>query len=111
MSVDRLLTIPQSEAEWQSWSFNHAQDHIVIIQATEKQKNINLTQYQLDPINFQDIQGWQFRHLQTHIDMDAALGIQSADIEDFDIKDPESIAQFISSNWQEHNNAHQVLGI
>lgn len=111
MSVDRLLSVPKTSQDWWSWSFNHAQDHIDIIQAIKGKTNVNLTQYQLDPINFDDIEGWEFRHLQTHIDMDNALGIQSADIGDFDINDPQSLEQFISNNWQEHNNAHQTLGI
>lgn len=32
MSITSLLNIPKTDAEWQRWSFNNAQDHLRIIQ-------------------------------------------------------------------------------
>lgn len=111
MSLPPLLNIPKSQEDWQWWSFNHAQDHIEIIQALKSKKNLSLTQYQLDPINFQDMSGWSFRHLQTHIDMDAALSLQSSDIGELDFENPQKIEEFILANWQEHASARDALKI
>ena len=106
-----LLNVPQNDLDWKAWSFNHAQDHLEIIQAIQKDGGGVLIQYQLDPINFGSKEEWEVRHLQTHIDMDAVLGVQSQDLSDFDVKDPKKLADWINNNYQEHFIARSVLGI
>lgn len=72
---------------------------------------IMLQQYQLDPINFADPMSFIWRHAQTHTDMNGALGLQSIDLSELDIKDPNKVAAWIYSQYQEHNNVHEALGI
>lgn len=72
---------------------------------------IMLPVYQLDPINFQDPQDFIWRHAQTHTDMNGALGLQSIDLSELDINDPNKVAAWIYSQYQEHNNMHEALGI
>ena len=72
---------------------------------------VNLTVYQLDPINFLTPKEFIWRHAQTHNDMNQALGLQSVDLSEVDIKDQNKLAAWIYSNYQEHNNVHERLGI
>ena len=72
---------------------------------------ISLPVYQLDPVNFQNPADFIWRHAQTHTDMNGALGLQSIDLSDIDIKDPNKLDAWIYSNYQEHNNAHNRLSI
>jgi hypothetical protein len=72
---------------------------------------IMLPQYQLDPINFESPFDFIRRHAQSHTDMNGALGLQSIDLSELDINDPSKVESWIYSNYQEHNNAHNVLQI
>lgn len=72
---------------------------------------INLNVYQLEPINFDNPADFIWRHAQTHTDMNGALGLQSVDLSSVDINDPNKLEAWVYSNYQEHNNVHQKLGI
>lgn len=106
-----LLSVPATPEDWALWSFAHAQDHIEIIQAIVKDSGPQLIQYQLDPIPFQDKTDWEQRHLQSHLDMENVLGVQSTDLNDFNIKDPKKLQEWIYNNYQEHFDARSVLRI
>lgn len=114
MPSSSLLNVPGNAEEWKAWSFNHAQQHINIIQAIQQQKGIQLNQYQLDPINFANEETtltfleW---HQQTHLDMNNALGLQSVDLQDTNLKDQKQLESFIFFNFQEHFDVNQTLGI
>lgn len=72
---------------------------------------VSLPVYQLDPVNFQSPFDFIWRHAQTHTDMNGALGLQSIDLSELDINDPNKVQAWIYSNYQEHNNVHEALGI
>lgn len=72
---------------------------------------VMLPQYQLDPINFDSPFDFIRRHAQTHTDMNGVLGLQSIDLSEFDINDENKVASWIYSNYQEHNNVYEALGI
>ncbi len=71
----------------------------------------SLPVYPLDPINFQVPTDFLWRHSQTHTEMNGALGLQSIDLSELDLENPNKIQAWIYSNYQEHNNAHSKLGI
>ncbi len=72
---------------------------------------INLFQYQLDPINFDDPQQWLENNAQTHDDMNGVLGLQGTDLQGVDLKDKNQLNAWIFLHYQEHYSAHQALGI
>ena len=72
---------------------------------------LTLTNYPMEPINFDVISEFFRRHAQAHTDMNGALGLQSVDLSEFDIKDENKLQAWIYSNYQEHNNIHERLGI
>ena len=111
MGISSLLNTPRDDGEWQGWTFNHAQDHLKIIQAIKQQANINLAEYQLDPVNFNDPTSFIRWHSLAHTDMNGVLGLQSIDLSEVDIKDENKLQAWIYSNYQEHNNAHERLKI
>lgn len=187
MGLPNLLNVPRTPQEWQQWSFDNAQDHILIIDAIQKTTgnvlsvtltsggsgytsipevlldpngsgaNFNvsirggviqtitlinggqgyqsagfefsggggsgatasitvspyaaLTNYQIDPINFQDPRDFIWKHAQLHTDMNGSLGLQSIDLSQFDINDTNKLQAWIYSNYQEHNNVHERLAI
>lgn len=111
MSVVSLLNVPRNSNEWNRWAFNHAQDHLKIIQAIKTQGGPTLIQYQLDPIDFNNPTAFLKWHAQTHTDMNDVLSLQSIDLSETDIADAAKLQAWIYSNYQEHNNVHLRLNI
>lgn len=111
MSSNSLLNVPRTEADWNIWSFNHMQEHLAIIQAIKRRRNIDLVQYQLDPIDFSNAKDFLERHQQSHLDFDGILGLQSNDLQDVDIADQNNRESFVYLNWLEHYNANRVLSV
>lgn len=110
-AANALLNVPKNLAEWNRWSFNHAQDHLLIIQTIQQQGGPSLAEYQLDPINFGDTFNFLRLHAQTHLEMNEALQLQSIDLSETDFSDPNQVNAWVYSNYQEHNNVHLRLGI
>lgn len=105
-----LLNIPNTDEDWLTWGKHHANDHIEIIEAIAKQKGVNLAQYVLYPIDLSD-PGFLERHQQTHLDMDNALGVQSANLQDVDLSDEKQKIAWAYANYQEHFDARSELAI
>ena len=110
-AANSLLNVPKNIDELNRWSFNHAQDHLLIIQTIKQQGGPSLIQYQIDPIAYNNPSEFLRRHAQTHTDMNEALGLQSIDLSETDFSDPNVFAAWVYSNYQEHNNAHLKLQI
>jgi hypothetical protein len=106
-----ILSVPRSEAEWATWSWHHRLSHDAIRQAIQAQKNINLVDYQVDPIAPQDITGFLQRDSQLHIEMTAAVGIASHDLQDVDFKDQNQLESWINVHWSEHRDTEDLLGL
>lgn len=111
MPNSSLLNVPRTKSDWDTWSLNHMLEHQKILQAIQQQKGIALVQYQLDPINFENPTFFLELHQQSHLDFDGALGLQSSDLQDVDLKDEKQLQSFIYINWLEHNSANAALKI
>jgi hypothetical protein len=106
-----LLNTPSTDNEWQIWSWHHRLSTSAINSAISQQKKINLTDYQLDPINRAFFQDWLERNQQSHIDFDAAVGAQSVDLTDVDPSNHNQFQAWIFSHYLEHQTAERILGI
>lgn len=72
---------------------------------------INLPEYQLDPIDFSDVQNWLSRNQESHDDFNGALGLNGVDLEGVDLTDPKQTQDWIYLVWQEIQIAQLQLGI
>lgn len=93
------------------WAFSHAQDHLEIIQAIQAKKGLRLTQFQLDPLNTNDLNQWLNRHQQTHDDMNSALSLIGVDLETVDFENDKEREAWTLLNFMEHRNVRQALAI
>lgn len=108
-----LLNIPQSQADWHIWSFNHRDQHDLIRQAIQAKYNINLQAYQLDPIpEHQDgITEWLENNQQSHDDMNGVVGLQSSDLESVDFNNQSQKEAWIFLHYNEHYSVAAALDI
>jgi len=106
-----LLNVPQTEEQWQQFSYDHRNSHDKIRAAILKKYGVNLTDYLVDPINLNDLKQFLQNNATLHTDMNAILKSQSADLLDVKLDDPQQVSAWINLNYQEHQNAEQLLGI
>lgn len=106
-----VLNVPQSDTDWSRWSYNNWDCLNQIRQAISVQYGINLPDYQVEPIDFGDLDTWLSNNQQAHIDFTGVLGQQSNDLQHTDLRDPNQKQAWIFLNWMELFNACQKLKI
>jgi len=106
-----LLNTPKSPQDWEQFSFANRDILTQIRQAIQSQTGVNLTEYQVYPINFDAIKGFLEANQQSHSDFNAVLGAQSSDLQDVDVKDQKQLQVWINLNYLELQSACQILGI
>jgi hypothetical protein len=106
-----LLNVPKTEEQWQQFSYDHRNSHDKIRAAILKKYGVNLTDYLVDPINPDNIKQFLQNNAALHTDMNGILQSQSADLLDVKLDDPQQLDSWINLNYQEHQNAEQLLGI
>ena len=89
MATNALLNLPKTGNDWSFWSFNNRLEIERIRQAIYTQSNgvTSLFEYQLDPIDFNDVTNWIARNQQAHDDFNQALGLYGVDLEGVDFTD------------------------
>ena len=106
-----LLNVPKTEEQWQQFSYDHRNSHDNIRAAILKKYGVNLTDYLVDPINQDNIKQFLQNNAALHTDMNSILQAQSSDLLDVDVSNPQQLDSWINLNYQEHQNAEQLLGI
>jgi hypothetical protein len=106
-----IANTPQTNDEWTRWSFDHRDSHDRIRAAILKQNGVNLSDYQIDPINPNSTTDFLQNNSQLHGDMNGVLGLQSADLQDVDLGDQKQLQAWIQLHYLEHYYAETKLGI
>lgn len=111
MSLVDLINVPKNQTDWELFAFANRDQIFAIRQAILARNGINLTEYELYPIDFNNFEAWLQRNQQSHEDFNSVLGLQSSDIESVDPKDEKQLAAWIYLQYQELFSASSVLGI
>ena len=106
-----LLNVPHTNDEWSRFAFDHRDSHDRIRAAIQKKYGTNLTDYQIEPMNPNDMQDFLYNNSQLHDDMNAALGLQGTNLDIVDLSQDNERASWINFHYLEHYYAEQKLGI
>lgn len=106
-----LAVVPNTDDQWNQFSFNLRNEIDRINAAIQTQYNVNLPSYQLDPIPWDDVYTWLLNNSQAHIAFNDVLGLQSQDLLAVDLSDIRQRAAWIFTNFLEVQSAEQKLGI
>ena len=106
-----LMNFPKTPQEWLRFAFDHRDSHDRIRAAVKAKYGLDLTDYQVEPIAPDSMDRFLENNSSLHGDMNGILKLQSADLEDVDIKDEKQAQSWILLHYQEHLAAEQVLGI
>ena len=105
-----LSNIPHSDEDWKIWAWHHRDSPNRIRRALKKVYGVDLTDYQVEPINPNDMSSFLQNNSALHDDMNSTLGLQSTDLQDADITKPNELASWIKLHAQEHYYAESKLG-
>ena len=106
-----IENLPRTPNEWNRWAFDHRDSHDRIRKAILTRYSVNLSDYQIDPINPDAINDFLQSNAQLHGDMNGILGLQSADLLDVDIGDDKQFEAWVRLHYQEHLYAELKLEI
>ena len=110
MTIASMYSVPQSEADFMTFSFANQDHHRLVVTSLNKQ-GYDLTTYQLDPVPTFDLATWLQRHQQAHNDLNSALGTTGTDLTDLDIKNKQQLSAWIFLHVQEHIQWQNKTGI
>jgi hypothetical protein len=106
-----LENIPKTQDQWNRWSFDHRDSHNRIRAAILKQNGINLTDYQIDPIDPNNTTQFLQNNASLHGDMNSVLKLQSSDLEDVNFGSEPELEAWIRIHYQEHQYAELKLQV
>ena len=111
MGLPLLFRVPDAPEDWRAWSFNHAAIHNDWIAAVQREKNLLITQFLLDPVDLNNLGFWIYNHQNAHNQVNEALGTQGLDLLSYDLGNPDDLVEFIQLNGNEHQRIATALGV
>lgn len=111
MMLSALENIPKTPTDWDYFTWNHRDSHDRIRAAIQAQFSINLRDYQIEPIDPDNINQFLENNQSLHAEMDAVLGLQSSDLQDVNLRDEKQLESWIRLNYLEHFYAETKLMI
>ena len=105
-----IQNIPHSDEDWKFWSWHHRDSHDRIRKAIKKTYGVDLTDFQVEPINPNDLTDFLQNNSQLHDDMNSTLGLQSMNLQDANLQNEHEMTAWIRSHALEHYYAEAKLG-
>ena len=109
--IQALENIPRTPDDWSRFSWDHRDSHNRIRAAIKAKFSIDLEDYQIDPVNPNDFEIFLENNSSLHGDMNGVLKLQSSDLEDVNMQDPEQSVAWFRLHYLEHYYAETVLQI
>ena len=111
MMLPALENFPRSASDWSFFAWHHRDSHNRIRAAIKTKYSLDLIDYQIEPMNPDDLSHFLQNNASLHDDMNGILKLQSADLQDLDPKDRKQLEGWILLHYQEHRSAEEALGI
>lgn len=109
MSLAQIVYPPPTAHGFTEWSFWHYQHHLAII-AAAKTKGFALNQYQIWPIDPNNMQTFLEQHQSMHDEMNAASGVFGSDLQDLDFSNKKIVDAWFYTQYVEHQSVASFLG-
>ncbi len=110
MALPDLDNIPHTEEDWKLWSWHHRDSHNRIRAGILKVYGISLTDYQVEPINPNQMTVFLQNNASLHGGMNSVLGLQSTDLLDANLQNERELEAWIKLHALEHYYAESALG-
>ena len=110
MALPTVRNVPRTPEEWNTWAWDHRDSHDRIRRLIQQQYNVQLLDYQIEPISQQSLDIFLDNNDNLHNDMNSVLGLVSTDLTDVDMNDPKQVESWINLHFLEHFYAEAKLG-
>lgn len=111
MSIANVFNVPTTDDELSQWSVLHMILHRQQIQAAQRQHNVLLTEYVLDPMDTTPNGSWFQQHQLMHDNIDQLVGVAQFDLIDVRWEDTAQRVGWIQGHAQLHQQESQKLGV
>lgn len=105
-----LSNIPHTEEDWRHWAWHHRDSHDRIRRAISKTYGIDLSDFQVEPINPNDLSSFLQNNSSLHAGMNSVLQLQSANLQDANLQEPRELEAWIKIHAIEHYFVEAKLG-
>lgn len=106
-----LENIPHTENDWNHFSWDHRDSHNRIRAGIKAKFGVDLTDYQVDPIDAGNVAQFLQNNANLHSAMNGALKLQSGELQDVDLTNDKQKESWIRLHYQEHFDAENKLGV
>jgi len=106
-----LENLPETPDGWNRFSWDHRNSHDRIRAAIKTKYGVDLSDYQVDPIDSNLLGNFLQNNSQLHGDMNGVLGLQSGDLQDIDFSNKQQFEAWVRLHYQEHQQAELKLEI
>jgi len=111
MGLPYLYAVPETQDDWRKWSFNHAANHYDIVNAIQEQKNVQVEQFILDPMDPTNLGIWFYWHQTMHDQANAVLGTSGYNFLSLDWTNPDQFQEWLRLNGDNHVRMSAALEI
>ena len=101
---------PKTDSDWKLWAWHHRDSHNRIRAAILRKKGVVLQDFQVEPINPNDMTSFLQNNSNLHNDMNSALGLQSTDLQDANLGNERELTSWIKLHSLEHFYAEAASG-
>ena len=109
MSIAALFNVPEDQRTLNTWGFAHMANHRDIIRALNTDYGTNLSEFILDPVDFENSGDWERQHQVMHHEMNAVVGLSGFDLLGLDWKNENRRAAWVLLNATEHRTISDFL--
>ena len=106
-----VLNIPHTNDDWSKWSWDHRLSHNRIRAGIQTAYGINLSDYEIDPIDPQHFEDFLQNNSQLHTDMNGVLKLFGIDLLDANLSQDNQKVSWINFHFYEHFYAEAKLGV
>jgi hypothetical protein len=112
MGLASLAFVPNTQAEFQVWSFSNQASHRDIAEAIFRLNATNVSVYCVDPFDPENLGNWPWLHQAMHDQMFTAAGLPTSyDLTGIDWQDPEVVQNWVAAHSDDHNRISAFLGL
>ena len=102
MALPDLNNIPHTNEDWLVWAWHHRDSHARIRAGIRKSYGVSLEDYQVEPINPNDMTDFLQNNASLHADMNSVLQLQSTDLLDANLQNQRELEAWIKLHALEH---------
>jgi hypothetical protein len=111
MAIANLVNVPTDQKEMDDWTFIHMAHHRDVNAEIFRLFGVRIDEYVLDPVDPKAPGNFEDQHQSMHLAVNNVLGTGGFDLTNVDWLHPEILSGWVQSNYFEHRQWADALGV